>query len=201
MISKTFQKVFLSRNIQRTYFRGLRKKLTLREKIFFSYKISNIVLCSKIFYFCKNIAIFLPFDGEIDTNILVSELWKLKYNIFLPVVYSYHKKILLFSKYCPNTCFVSNRYNILEPISNSEDYLSCCNMDIIFFPLVAFDRLGYRLGMGGGFYDNILHNWRSKNFLPIGLAYDFQLANKIIPAPWETFLPAIFTPTKFWIWK
>ncbi|XBC40612.1 MAG: 5-formyltetrahydrofolate cyclo-ligase [Buchnera aphidicola (Nurudea yanoniella)] len=196
MHSKNF---FINRNIQRIYFRKLRKLLTLEEKYLYSIKISRMIFDSKVLSFCKNIAVFLSFDGEIETSVLISKLWQKKYNVFVPVIHSFRKKILLFSEYLYSTNLVLNKFNILEPIVfDKNSCFSCYEMDIIICPLVAFDKFGYRLGMGGGFYDKILYNWKNKNFFPIGLAYDFQLINRLSPAPWETPLPVIFTPSKLW---
>ncbi|GIU31860.1 hypothetical protein TUM4433_24070 [Shewanella schlegeliana] len=48
-------------------------------------------------------------------------------------------------------------------------------IDVLITPLVAFDLLGNRMGMGRGFYDRILANWQHKRKpLPIGYAHDCQ---------------------------
>jgi len=52
--------------------------------------------------------------------------------------------------------------------------------DIIFAPLAAFDRKGYRLGYGGGLYDATLNALRAKHpVTAIGVAYAVQEADSI----------------------
>lgn len=53
--------------------------------------------------------------------------------------------------------------------------------DVIFLPLLAVDRRGYRLGQGGGHYDRTLHALRSADPLPwfIGLCYEGQLVEEL----------------------
>ncbi|XBC44217.1 MAG: 5-formyltetrahydrofolate cyclo-ligase [Buchnera aphidicola (Schlechtendalia peitan)] len=186
----------------RQYFRNIRQKLTLEERKMSSVNISDIAFSCKKISSSKNIAIFMSFDGEIDTNILIKQFWEKNYSVFLPIVDPDYKKTLLFAKYFPSTLLQLNQFNILEPvITKKEDILFHSDMDVIIVPLVAFDKFGYRLGMGGGFYDKILINWKKEGFFPIGLAYNFQLMNKIIPASWEVPLPAVITPDKLWIWN
>ena len=58
-------------------------------------------------------------------------------------------------------------------------------LDIIFTPLVAFDRQGNRLGMGGGFYDRTLQQWQQKSFIPVGLAHQCQQVEKLPVETWD----------------
>ena len=47
--------------------------------------------------------------------------------------------------------------------------------DVVIVPLLAFDRRGYRLGQGGGYYDATLADLRAKkNIIAVGLAYAQQ---------------------------
>lgn len=48
----------------------------------------------------------------------------------------------------------------------------------VLVPGVAFDRSGYRLGRGKGFYDRALQNF---NGFKIGLAFDWQLSSDDLP--------------------
>lgn len=61
-----------------------------------------------------------------------------------------------------------NRYNIPEPVDGIE--IAVEKIDVVFVPLVAFDKNGNRVGYGKGFYDNFLSNCRS-NTLKIGLTF------------------------------
>jgi len=64
--------------------------------------------------------------------------------------------------------FSKNKYNILEPLSG--DPIPPENQDIIFVPLIAFDKNGYRVGYGKGYYDRYLTRCRT-DCLRIGFSF------------------------------
>ena len=69
-------------------------------------------------------------------------------------------------------------FNILEPKREFRRLVSPDELDLIIVPGVAFDPSGNRLGRGMGFYDRFLK--KVKDNIPIiGLAYDFQVLEKI----------------------
>ena len=47
--------------------------------------------------------------------------------------------------------------------------------DVLLIPLLGFDKNGYRLGYGGGFYDRSLHSLRMRaSVLAVGIAFAGQ---------------------------
>ena len=69
-------------------------------------------------------------------------------------------------------------------------------------PLVGFDLNGYRLGMGGGFYDTSLAYLRrrsawKKPFL-MGIAYECQKVETLPRDPWDIPLDAVLTEKKLY---
>ncbi len=148
----------------------------------------------------KNIALFLSFDGEINTQPLIDALWQQNKQVYLPVLHPFSAHHLLFLHYRPDTQLVKNRFNIAEPPLDVRDVLPPEQLDVMLIPLVAFDSQGQRLGMGGGFYDRTLENWRQSGFYPIGLAHDCQQVELQPIAPWDIPLPEIITPKKIWRW-
>ena len=69
-----------------------------------------------------------------------------------------------------------NKYGIVEPVPVRKIY-----PDIIFVPLVAYDKNLNRLGYGGGFYDRYIEKIiKIKKIVKIGLAFSYQEL-KVIP--------------------
>ncbi|WP_371226851.1 5-formyltetrahydrofolate cyclo-ligase [Roseovarius sp. 2305UL8-3] len=69
--------------------------------------------------------------------------------------------------------------------------------EILIVPMVAFDRLGGRLGYGGGFYDRTLELLRAKRpTLAIGFAYGAQEADSLPLEPTDQPLDMLITETE-----
>ena len=80
---------------------------------------------------------------------------------------------------------LKNKFGILEPKLNVQNVLPLDELDILFTPLVAFDKQGNRLGMGGGFYDRTLQNWQNASFIPVGLAHQCQQVELLPIEAWD----------------
>ncbi len=141
----------------------------------------------------KTVALYFSFDGEVPTEKLIQTLWQKDIKVCLPILHPKEKGQLLFLSYEKNTPMEKNKFGILEPCFKQENLVPLENIDIIFTPLVAFDKQHYRLGLGGGFYDRTLENWQQKNFLPVGLAYTWQEVENLPLAPWDVPLFQIIT--------
>ena len=85
-----------------------------------------------------------------------------------------------------------NQLGLLKPPEKDGTQVPPEAFDLIVVPVVAFDRRGYRLGLGGGYYDRFL---ASTSALKVGLAYDFQLLDQVPSGPHDLRLDKIFTET------
>jgi 5-formyltetrahydrofolate cyclo-ligase len=73
------------------------------------------------------------------------------------------------------TDFVENEYGIPEPEEGDE--IAAEEIDLVFVPLLAFDKEGFRVGYGKGFYDRFLQKCR-KDVITVGFSY-FDPVDKI----------------------
>ena len=74
-----------------------------------------------------------------------------------------------------NTVIKKNSYNIPEPIDGIE--IPNEKIEVVFVPLLAFDKQGHRVGYGKGFYDKFLAECKPET-LKIGLSF-FEAETKI----------------------
>lgn len=153
---------------------------------------------SPIFRKSRNIAFYLSNDGEIDLLALIELAWKQKKRCYLPVLGSTHSRSLWFVPYTPGTPLYRNRFGIYEPVhQRSTRQFRVQSLDLIFMPLLAFDKQGNRLGMGGGFYDRSLaylhqrRHWQKPHL--VGAAFDFQKVDALDTQIWDVPLSGVVT--------
>ena len=67
-----------------------------------------------------------------------------------------------------NTKIKKNSYNVPEPIDGIE--VPDAKIDVVFVPLLAYDKAGNRVGYGKGFYDNFLSKCKPET-IKVGLSF------------------------------
>lgn len=75
--------------------------------------------------------------------------------------------------------FEPNSFGILEPSAQSEKLSQAGDAKVVLVPGLAFDREGYRLGAGKGFYDRFLAPL--KGVLKVGIGFQVQLHDGLLP--------------------
>lgn len=191
----------LQRQEIRQQVRHLRRAMTDEQQAQAAEQLAELALNYAPVTAARNIALFLSVDGELNTRPLIARLWHLKKAVYLPVLHPFSPGNLLFLRYSPDTPLIPNKLRIPEPPLDIRQLITLDQLDLMLVPLVAFDQYGQRLGMGGGFYDRTLHNWRQHGFLPVGLAHDCQQVDSLPVAEWDVPLPAVMTPSKLWQWE
>lgn len=118
-------------------------------------------------------------------------IWQAHKKCYLPIVDP--QKKLIFSEYTPQTKLILNRYNILEPENSVKIFPE--KLDLVILPLVGFDKSGYRLGIGGGYYDRTFGNISKKPFL-LGLGFEIQHLPQLPHDDWDVRLNGVLTDTQ-----
>jgi len=174
-----------------------RNTLSAEERRLAARQLALNVAGTRLFLTSRRIACYLPNDGEIDTGGIIERVGRLRKTCYLPVLSRLLHDRLWFARIGAESEFTPNRFGIPEPVVGARELVRAQELDLILMPLVGFDDDGNRLGMGGGFYDRSLeflrhrHHWRKPHVL--GLAYDFQRVNGLVPDPWDIPLQGVAT--------
>lgn len=115
----------------------------------------------------ENIAIFFPFNKEIN----LIPLTKDNKNFYIPKV---EGKEMHFYKLDEKTKLVRSKFGILEPTSGD---ISDHKIDFMIVPALAISKERYRIGYGGGYYDKFIGKNNLKH--KVGVIFDFQEVENI----------------------
>jgi 5-formyltetrahydrofolate cyclo-ligase len=150
-----------------------------------------------LFRRARHISLYLPTDGEIDPRLLLRAAQRRGKATYLPVLSAWPRTKMVFQRIRPGEKLKPNRFRILEPRHNLARQRKVWALDLVLLPLVGFDDVGGRLGMGGGFYDRSLaylarrHDWRKPTLL--GLAHECQKVERLAQASWDVPLQGTVT--------
>ncbi len=133
---------------------------------------------------------YWPMRGEIDITPLLHALHRRGHRVLLPVTPP-PGQALSFHDWHPGMTLERGRFGTVRPPPDSPTGAP----DVLFVPLVAFDRLGRRLGYGGGYYDRTLA--ALPGAIAIGCAFAAQELDEVPAGEYDRRLHAVATERGF----
>ena len=133
----------------------------LNEKLLAQFKTIDF---SKV----KSIHIFLPIIIKREPNTFLIIDWLQENHQEIQIIVpkaNFDTNLMSNHVFTKQTNLANNHYDIPEP---KEGYEFLGVPDLVIVPLLAFDKKGYRVGYGKGFYDRFLQNSKT---LKIGLSF------------------------------
>ena len=138
------------------------------------------------------VALFYSMRTEPDLRPLADALRAAGRDLCLPVMQG-RAAPLIFRRWTPGDALVAARFGVSEPGPDAP----LVSPSILFTPLAGFDRAGYRIGYGGGFYDRTLAQSRAaRDILAVGVAFSAQELPRVPREPTDARLDMILTETE-----
>ena len=157
----------------------------LFEEFFNNIKFDNINVVSS----------FVSINTEINTNELNNYILKKNKNLCLPAILKKDSH-LVFRKFNNNYEMIEGFKKIKEPPHTNEILLP----ELLFVPCLAYDKYGFRLGYGGGYYDrtfSYLKNNKIK-FISVGYAFDDQKVSEVPKDKFDIKLDYVITEKNYY---
>ncbi|XMO87719.1 5-formyltetrahydrofolate cyclo-ligase [Algibacter sp. AS12] len=153
--------------LRKTY-KALRNDLSENDIDDFSLAISNQLLILPIWeYSFYHIFLAIAEQKEVNTDYILNILAGKDKNTLISKS-DFKTGGMTHFLLTDNTVIKKNKYNIPEPVDGIE--ITNDKIEVVFIPLLAFDKQGNRVGYGKGFYDRFLADCKTET-IKIGLSF------------------------------
>lgn len=143
----------------------------------------------------KTIMCFVSFGSEIDTHEFIRTAIEDGKRLVVPITVPETKELRLSHLHDLSELEIGF-FNILTPKEEFIRDVDPNQVDMIIVPGAVFDREGYRIGFGGGYYDRFLSKI-DKSVPKIAIAFDFQILDKVPREDYDIPVDYIVTEKEF----
>ena len=154
------------KNRLRETYKNLRKELSDEERRSRSEAICRYFLALNSYRYADTILLYAPLKYEIDNQIILEDALKKGKKIAYPRCIEDNK--MVYHYITSKEQLLSGKYGIMEPSSDLPVYNNENDHPICILPALVYDKKGYRLGYGKGYYDRFLSGFRG---IKVGLVY------------------------------
>lgn len=182
-------KLLTKRELRKEYIEK-REGLSQEERERLSYEIVNKILSLPSLEKAKKVLLFCPHKGEPDITPLFSWVFKEGKVLALPKVVGKELKLIRVKE---DTSLRPGAFCILEPEDGEE--IKPEEIDFSLVPGVLFDKRGYRIGYGKGYYDRLLAKLGG---VKVGVCYQFQVLEKLPRDSWDMPVDLVVTEEKIY---
>lgn len=146
---------------------------------------------SDCFQQATSVALYSSINNEVHTDLLFDEAKSQGKRVCYPKVRGEKLGFIQIEKLAD---LERGLFGVAEPFVGIDCRIDA--LDLIVVPGVAFDRRGYRLGYGKGFYDRELSRVSAAT-ISVGLCYDFQLCELLPVEDHDRPVQGIATESQF----
>ncbi len=116
----------------------------------------------------KKICVYVSKDSEVGTFSLINRLINMDKSLYAPKC-DIKSNYMAFYKINSLSDLSIGAFSVLEPSDKTDKYVCSNKSDICIVPALCFDKQGFRLGYGKGYYDRFLKDF---NGIKTGICYD-----------------------------
>jgi 5-formyltetrahydrofolate cyclo-ligase len=183
----------------RRRFRAMRDALSDSQAAELSRQAQERILELRTWREARSVLLYVGCRGETTTDRLLRTAWDDGKTVLLPRCLPASPGEMELACARSGHDLKPGLYAIPEPDPETCRAVVSPAVDLVVVPALAFDHRGYRLGQGGGYYDRLLASEPFSHTLAIGLAYDFQVVDRLPVDSWDRPVAAVAT-SKELIW-
>lgn len=160
----------------RTRIKNERRSLSDNIKELLDNKISDNLIKSGLLDKSKIVLVYLSTEIEVDTKKIIN--YCLQNNIRIAVPRCFGERKMNFYYYDSNIKLEKSKFGIYEPADNDDNKVTSFVNALCVVPALSYDKAGYRLGYGGGYYDTFLAD--NPDVKTVGICYSQHISD-ILP--------------------
>lgn len=142
----------------RELFSSLRKNIPAETKETLDRKLVNKILSLACFRYARTVLLFYPIGSEPDLLEVARVALAENKKVAFPRC-NKEDRTMTFHYVSSLEELARGSYSIPEPTEDSEEYQNAPDA-LCIVPALSFDKKGFRLGYGGGYYDRFLKQFR-----------------------------------------
>ncbi len=153
---------------------------------------------NKIDFYNKanNVMIYVSFGSEVMTKPIIDDSLNKGKRVFIPVTVPKTKQLIISELKDFEKDLQVGHFGVMEPKEEALRPVDPDIIDLVVVPGVAFDKNGYRIGYGGGYYDRFLPRL-SERTPKISLAFEMQLIDRVPKDEYDIPVEYILTEKQF----
>jgi len=169
----------IEKNAFRKEMKGKLQAISKAHYEHYSYQIAQTLYEDSLWKSAQMIGITISNPPEVDTYQIIRQAWKEGKTIVIPKCLPKEKR-MDFRVLERFDQLESVYFNLLEPIAEKTKKVDPSEIELLIVPGLAFTKDGYRLGVGGGYYDRFLQHYKGKT---ASLAFQVQIVNQLPKEP------------------
>jgi 5-formyltetrahydrofolate cyclo-ligase len=173
----------------RAILKRTRESLAAEVAAALSARIQSSILGADFYRSAHTLVLYSPVANEVSTEAILEHALAEGREVYYPRVDGH---TLALARVRNRSELKPGAYGILEPASNETIAPAALPRSVVLVPGVGFTPRGERLGRGGGHYDRLLTEV-SAQAISVGLAYSFQLLERIPQSGWDRRLNFVIT--------
>ncbi len=156
------------------------KEITAADKVNLDQQILDRLYTYKPYTNAETIGLTVAMKGEINTKEIIERAWSEGKRVAVPKCNPKTKQMTFY--YLTEWDQLEIVYfGLEEPRPEKTEMCPPDEIELLLVPGLIFDRNGFRIGFGGGYYDRYLKDYSNST---VSLAYQFQVVENV---PTETF--------------
>lgn len=174
----------------RAKYRKLREDLSVEQKQRYDEQIYQRFISTDFYKNAKTILCFVSTNLEVDTIQLINRAIADQKTVAVPKCLNLLGNMEFYMIHSLDDLEKST-FSLLEPNIKKSKKLDNFSDSICVLPGFAFDREGYRIGFGKGYYDRFLNKYNGKK---VAICYNNCIANQLPRGRYDVAADYIVTP-------